>query len=440
MGQILVDYIPQDHQLQLHNCNSSLVCVAGRQVGKTVAAVNELIKRAVINENTRNWYITNDYKQAKRNVWDMFYKYVPNETKAKFNASELKIEFPNGSKIELIGVENLESLRGAAVHFAILDEYADFPSDAYAKVIRPMFSTTGGTVWFIGTPKGLGNDFYYKYVTHDPSVKKFKLPSCKVDKDRVIDVLSEYAIRDELQQAYDNDNSPDKGVFRQEYLADFTRPSGTVYSQWPIENFTDVKYDDNLPLHISFDFGVNDPTSVVWIQPRGSETRIVDYYEASNADINHFVQVINSKGYKTPDLVTGDVAGRARELGTGQSVIDILKKSNIYVRTRSIPNIPYQIRLTHRKIKGLYIDSTNCTRFRDCLLNYRYPEKKDSLVNQSNEIPIHDEFSHAIRAFEYWCVNTAKEERKTVTKIKTSGQEMLDWIDARGRARRLMYE
>lgn len=427
-----IDYAPQPHQLKLHQCNTSLVCVMGRQTGKTVASVNELIKRAIINPSTRNWYITNDYKQAKRNVWDLFRQYIPKEAKAVFNASELKIVFPNESKIELIGVENLDSLRGARVHFAILDEYADFPSRAYSEVIRPMFSTTGGSVWFVGTPKGLGNDFYVKYVTIDPKIKKFKFPSCKISNGEVVDVLNKYAVKDELQHAYE---TLDENTFKQEYLGDFTRPAGTVYSEWKIENYTDVPYDQNLPLHVTFDFGVNDPTAIVWIQPRGSETRVIDYYEASNADIQHFIQVVNSKPYKTPDLFTGDIAGRARELGTGLSVIDLLKKAGIYVRTKQIPNIPYQIRITHTKMKDLYIDQTRATRFRDCLLNYRYPDKDD----KTNEIPLHDEFSHGMRAFEYWAVNTAKQASKTVEKRKTAEQEILKWIGNKELARRANY-
>jgi hypothetical protein len=38
-------------------------------------------------------------------------------------------------------------------------------------------------------------------------------------------------------------------------------------------------------------------------------------------------------------------------------------------------------------------------------LNYRYPEVKETARNQENELPIHDEFSHAMRALEYYAVN-----------------------------------
>jgi len=423
--KIEIDYLPQSHQLQLHNCNTSLVCVTGRQIGKTVCAVNELIKRAITNSNTRNWYITNDYRQAKRNVWDLFKKYLPKEAGAKLNTSELLIKFPNNSKIELIGVENLESLRGAAVHFAVLDEYADFPREAYSKVIRPMFATTGGNVWFIGTPKGLGNDLYSKY-TDANDLAKFKFPSCKIVKDKVEVPLNEYALVTELQEAYDKE---DENTFRQEYLGDFTRPYGTVYSKWNIDNFIELEYTEKLPLHITFDFGVNDPTSIIWIQPNGSETRVIDYYEASDADIHHFIQVLNSKPYKTPDFCTGDIAGRARELITGKSPIDILRKNNYFLRTSKIPNIPAQVRQTHQKIKGLYV-STNAERFRDCLLNYRYPDKNRNLMNQKNEVPIHDEYSHGMRAFEYWAWNINPQfDRINKTTKPNSGEELINLVN-----------
>ena len=395
-------YIPQPHQILWHNNRSRfLVAVCGRQIGKTVGAINELIRRAYLNPNTRNWYVTNDYTQAKRNVWDTLKQYVTPDMGAVFNSSELKVTFPNGSKIELIGVENAESLRGAVVHFMILDEYADFPRTVWPKVLRPMLSTTAGDVWFIGTPKGMGNDLYDKYFSDDGLITKYKLPTCEVQEGQLINFLSQYSDIKEIQDAYKN--SP-KDAFDQEYLAEFTRPSGTVYSDWPLENFKEVNYDVNLPLHISFDFGINDPTSIIWIQPTGSEYRVVDYYEASDANLEHFVSVIRAKPYKSIELFCGDPAGKARTLTTGTSPIEILSQKGIQVRTKDGVKIPDQIRATHGLIKSLFV-SNHLTRFRDCLLNYRYPEVKETARNQENELPIHDEFSHAMRALEYYAVN-----------------------------------
>ena len=411
MPTVKIDYEPQKHQLEWHNnATRFLVAVCGRQIGKTTAAVNELIKRAIKNPGTRNWYVTVEYAQAKRNVWNMLLSYVPKEIRKSINSTELKVELLNGSRIELIGVQNAETLRGATVDFMILDEYADFKRHVWPEVLRPMLATTAGDVWFIGTPKGMGNDFYDKYFGKDKLTKRFKMPSCEIQGEYVVNLLSKYANQGEIQSAYEQLT---KEEFSQEYLADFTRPKGVVYKEWPLENYKKVTYDELAPLHLSWDFGVNDPTAIIWIQPLGGEFRVIDYYEANNANIAHFVQVVKSKPYKEPDFVTGDDAGRARTVVTGTSPIEELSKHGIYVSTTKGLKIPDQIRQTHKHMKSLFVNtgegdmtkSLHLKRFRDCILNYHYPEISEDVRNQSNEIPVHDEWSHAMRALEYYFVN-----------------------------------
>jgi hypothetical protein len=196
--------------------------------------------------------------------------------------------------------------------------------------------------------------------------------------------------------------------YRQEILAEYQKPVGTVYEEWDMDTrYIPFEYDPNLELHLTWDFGVNDPTSIIWLQPRGNELRVVDYYEANDANIEHFVSVIRSKSYKIPTFETGDIAGNARDLTSGKSPIEELRRMGHYIRTSSIPDLTTQIRNAHKFIPALYISSSNpnCERFRDCLINYKYPKKTENLVNQSNEVPIHDQFSHAMRAFEYYCWN-----------------------------------
>lgn len=401
---IKIPYTPQPHQRMWHECKTRfLVAVCGRQIGKTVASVNELIKRAILNPGTRNWYVTNDYRQAKRNVWDLFPRYIPKELGATYNNSDLVIRFPNGSKIELIGVENANSLRGAAVHFMILDEYADFPVNTWGEVLAPMFSTTNGSAWFMGTPKGF-NHFYLLFQTDHPQWTKVRIPACEVKDGKIVKLTSQYAVTDIIQTAFDTSTEE---AFAQEYLGEFTKPSGTVYKEWPLDHYMPIEYDPNLPLHISWDFGINDPTAIIWLQRQGGQFRVIDYYEASDGNIDHFIQVVRSKPYKSAELHTGDPAGKARAISTGLSPIEQLQNAGIFVRTKDGVKIQEQIAAAHKVVPSLYISSTNqnCYRFRECIVNYRYPQKDERLVNQSNEVPIHDQYSHAMRALEYYAVN-----------------------------------
>jgi hypothetical protein len=82
----------------------------------------------------------------------------------------------------------------------------------------------------------------------------------------------------------------------------------------------------------------------------------------------------------------------------------MLSLKGIYVRTKDGVRIADQIRVAHSFIPRLFV-SHKAERFRDCLLNYRYPEVSEKLRNQENEKPIHNEYSHAMRMFEYYCVN-----------------------------------
>jgi hypothetical protein len=152
------------------------------------------------------------------------------------------------------------------------------------------------------------------------------------------------------------------------------------------------------------DFGVNDPTSIIWIQPNGSEYRIIDYHEEQNANVDYFAALIKSKPYREPSLFTGDPAGNARSIVTNTSPIEEYALHGIHIRSKTGVRIPEQIRITHKHIRSMYVDS-KLERFRDCILNYRYPDRKANMFSTSNETPIHDEYSHAMRALEYYFVN-----------------------------------
>jgi hypothetical protein len=416
---ITINYAPQAYQAEWHECDTVFqAIVAGRQIGKTYAIVNEIIKRALSFDRSqggfdesagvaRFWYVTNDYKQAKRNVWDLFLQLSPKEARPKINNSELKIDFPNGARIELIGVENVESLRGAKVFFAVLDEYDDFPTHVYPTIIEPMFNTTGGQRWFVGSPKGFKN-LYQLYQTQDPLYTVHKVPSCTLSQDlrTVVAVTSEYAKIEALQQALDRAwRENDFSTFAQEHLADFNKPKGAVYQAWPLEHYAPLEYDELLPLHVTIDWGVNDPTAMLWIQPGKEEIRVIDYAEFRDGSIEMISQILRSKPYKWPDLITGDPAGNARTMTTGTSPIEMLEQKGIYVTTKYGVTIPEQIRVAKSIINRLWVNSNKAERFRDILVNYSYPEISENVRNQSNEVPIHDEWSHGARAFEYWAVN-----------------------------------
>ncbi len=381
------------------------VVVAGRKWMKTTLMINWLFLKA-IKDDLVYPYIAPFRQQAKEIAWDdhvtrIINKCQEDEFNYKKNESELSLTFPSGGKLVLFGVDNAEAHRGKSNWGAVAcDEFADWELNIWPSIIRPNLITHNAPAIIGGTPKGFDNlyEFYNlgleENKNKDPEFRSWHFTSYD---NPCLDPKELASIEREYKQEGED-------YYRQEILAEFIKPYGTVYSSWPIENFREVNYDPNLPLHISMDFGVNDPMAIIWFQTTGSEFRVIDYYEASDANIEHFIQVIRSKPYKPAELYTGDPAGKARTHTTGTSPIEMMAQSGIFVRTKDGVKIPEQIRMTHRIIKSLFV-SNKLERFRDCLFNYRYPTKKETVVDQSNEIPLHDEYSHAMRALEYYAVN-----------------------------------
>ena len=308
------------------------------------------------------------------------------------------------------------------------DEYQDWAEDIWGLIIRPNLSVHRAWGIISGTPKGLNilydmwqrGNFQSKSKMKD--FKSFRYTSYD-NPDLSTDEL------EAMKQEYLATGGED--YFRQEMMAEFIKARGAVYKEWDFtKRFVDLKYDPNLPLHITWDFGVNDPTSIMWIQPLGSEIRIIDYYEANDASIEHFISVVNSKPYKKAELHTGDIAGYSRTLTTGTSPIEIMNGKGIFLRTKGGVRIPDQIRATHTIMSRLYVKNT-LARVRDCLMNYRYPEDKNLI--KGNEIPVHDQYSHAMRALEYWVINYVNVIGST--EVQTTP----DWVTNKGGGRKHIY-
>lgn len=370
---------------------------AGRRFGKTTLAIAEMIRTASLIPGSKSIYFAPSISQARDIAWNE----MKNQTKPLWardpNESRLEIYLKSTtgdpSQIWLRGAENIESARGNKIHFLVVDEISSIRNWEYIwnEVLRPALTDTLGGGLFISTPKGYGHFFnLYQKQNIDDDYKSFTFTTY----DNPFIQASEI---DKAKAEVGEDS------FRQEYLAEFVSVSGQVYKDWHMDRqFTEVIYDPNLEVNVSFDFGVNDPTAIIWFQRLGGEFRVIDYYEQKDASIDHFVHILRSKPYRQPSLYTGDIAGRSRSVGTNTSPIEEYAKHKIFIRTRSVKSIEDQIRITHKYIPSLYV-SNKLDRFRDLLLNYRYPEKKG--LNQQNENPIHDEFSHGMRAMEYYFLN-----------------------------------
>ena len=196
------------------------VVVAGRRFGKTFLSTAELLHRALREPNQNVWYLSPTYKASKDVCWDMLISQIPPEYITKTNETALKIDFKNGSSISLKGAEKPDNLRGRAIDFVVLDEFADMKPEAWYEVIRPSLSgrQSQGEALFIGTPKGRNHfyDLYGKGVDHDNGWRSYQYTT----------IEGGNVPPEEIESAKAD---LDTRTFQQEYEAQFVNYSGIIY-------------------------------------------------------------------------------------------------------------------------------------------------------------------------------------------------------------------
>lgn len=159
-------FAPLHKELKKHRF-TTLVC--HRRTGKTVFAVNHIIRQSIscTNKNPQYAYIAPQLKQAKIIAWRYLKDYLRVFPDFKANETELYVEFgktANGTRrIYLCGADNPDALRGAYWDGVVLDEFAQMNPDMWDEIILPSITDRKGFAIITGTPKGM-NHFYEKYI------------------------------------------------------------------------------------------------------------------------------------------------------------------------------------------------------------------------------------------------------------------------------------
>jgi len=407
MTEIHIPYKPRPLQGQLHNNLQKhrwAVVVCHRRFGKTVMAINHLLRDAILTEksNSRYAYIAPTYRQAKSVAWDYLKQFAGAIPMARFHETELRCDLPNGSRIQLLGAENPDSLRGIYLDGAVLDEMADMPESLFPEIIRPALSDRKGWAIFIGTPRG-HNAFYELYEAASGQDDWFTA-LYKASETGILD--------DEEMQAAKAMMTADQ--FEQEFECSWVaNVPGSIYGkdlQVAQENgrITEIPYDPAYRVDTWWDLGVGDSTSIWFTQTIGRAVHVFDYYESRGEGLPHYVQILQQKGYLYgTHNAPHDI--EVRELGSGKSRREIAY--DLGVNFRVVPKLPVEdgIHAAQLLIARCWFDRSTCKHGLECLRQYHraYNEKTRSF----RATPVHDWSSHAADAFRYLAVGI-KENRE----------------------------
>jgi hypothetical protein len=397
--RIVIPYKPRDAFKPFHSRKSRwALMVAHRRAGKTVATVNDLIKASLTCERQdgRFAYIAPQYNQAKDIAWHYVKRFSLPVPGVQFNESELRIDYPNGSRIRLYGADNPDRMRGLYFDGVVLDEFGSMRESVLSEIIRPALADRQGWAVFIGTPAGK-NQFYDLAKLAEASPDWFYaqirasesglLPAEELEASR------QMMNQDEYDQEYE---CSFEASIRGSYYGDLmstARDEGRI---------TSVPVDTSLRVNTAWDLGISDSTAIVFYQQNGREIWIVDYVEDSGHGLDHYARVLDSKGYLYGKHYAPHDIG-VRELGTGKSRLEVA--ANLGIKFEIVPQLGVQsgIDAVRMILNRCWFDKVRTDGLIDCLSNYRreYDEKRRALRVQ----PLHDWASHGADAFRYLAVS-----------------------------------
>lgn len=150
-------------------------------------------------------------------------------------------------------------------------------------------------------------------------------------------------------------------------------------------------WDENLPVYVVLDLGIDDLFVMIYFQYFGGTYRIIDEYLNSGEGLEHYAQKLNESPYHIKQVFCPhDI--KVRELGMNKTRLARLHELGV-TNTTVLPkgSIADGIEEVRKIIPNLWIDE-KCTYIDGCCLNYSrdWDEKMETWKSS----PRHDKWSH----------------------------------------------
>jgi PBSX family phage terminase large subunit len=366
------EILSDTHRFRVVNC--------GRRFGKTTLAVEE-IKCLAISREARIAYIAPTYQQARDIAWAMLIKELSPIVK-KPNESRLELNLNNKSVIQLRGWENIETLRGQAFDFIVIDEVASMRNFwlNWQEVIRPTLTDRKGQVLFISTPKGY-NHLYdlYNLENTDKDFKSFHFTSYD----------NPFLPKDEIDKAREQ-MTEDR--FAQEYLADFRKTQGLVYKEFDrSRHITTNEPTTIIDTVAGIDWGYTNPFSSHRVRIDSDSHYWIDMESYKYGRTTE--QIVEEVKLKMPSKVYADPAEPDRSDIANRSGLNIMEVSkDITAGIDVVRTLFKQNRIhIHPDCKNLILE----------LETYRYPDKRADHNEEEKPIKENDHCLDEIRYILY---------------------------------------
>ena len=378
------------------------VYILHRRAGKDLTAINDLA-RAVMERVGIYYYLFPTFSQAKKVVWDgmtgegrKFTNYFHPRSVRRTHGTEMKIEFINGSIMQLIGTDNFDAIRGTNCVGATFSEFALQDPRAW-ETIEPVLLENGGWAKFLYTPNGKNHGYYlYEHAKRDDEWFTMlrtidhtkKLDGTPVITIEQINKLRARGVAEEFIQ--------------QEYYCSFRMGTEGAYYAKLMEDARDqgrirrVTYDNSLPVHTAWDIGVGDSCCIIFFQKVFNEYHIIDYYEGMGEGVQYYARLLQERAFKNRyhygnHYAPHDIRARSFAAG-GKSALWVAAQLGLYFQPLPKYDLGDGIQAVRSMLPQCWFDEEKCKPLINHLDNYTRGWNHTMKVWM--DTPKHDEHSH----------------------------------------------
>lgn len=427
--------------------------LAHRRTGKDLLAWNILIKETQKRVGTY-WHVLPLLNQARKIIWTgstkdgiPFLDFIPPPLIASKRDDDMSIRLTNGSLIQLVGADRIDSLMGSNPVGVNLSEFALMKPSVW-DYLSPILNENDGWANFITTPRGRNHAFdLFKSMVDAANNKgaKYFVQVLTVDDTRkplldgagepvigqdgnpvMVPVISPEAIQEQRDL-----NVPEE-VIQQEYYCSFEAGMVGAYYSEAIARlekegraFKDLNlFKDGLPVYTAWDIGFSDSMAIWYFQVDGKRINVIEYNEFVGRSIIECCHIVNAKWEAlreecswSDDMVAKTMALYQHhenykykqhfgphdlsntEISIGVSRKDVAKKHGIKFKLVPRTDVQSGIDLVRRILINCYFELTRTNDGLRALKEYHKKWNEDKQMYEEN--PCHDWSSHGADGFRY---------------------------------------
>ncbi len=384
------------------------VVVWHRRAGKDKTFFNALVLQA-LKRVAVYYYVFPEFNLGRKALWDNIDKagfktidHAPTSLRKRLDNQQMKIEFKNGSIIQVIGASDINRIVGTNPAGIVFSEYSLMSPEVYGYLL-PIVSENDGFMWFNMTPRGNNHaKILWDRACEDD---EWFAQMTTAEQSAVFTPAKLNKIKDEYFKQY-----KDYTLYNQEMLCSFDEAvEGSYYGNHLIEmeengHMGVYPYNASEPVHTFCDIGISDATAIWFAQFVNGKIYLIDYIEKSGVGMDWFIKTLQNKPY-----IYGDHFGphdiKQREFGTGLSRVETAKKLGFNIRISQKLNVADGINAVRMLLNQCFFNTDNDLVLEAVANLKNYHKEFDQKRQVFKDKPAHDWSSHTADAFRYLAVN-----------------------------------